>query len=68
MVLPCCRRLAPIRGVPTKGGGLESTDNDLKEIFSSLENIPQAPGKVRHWMSKLPLLTLVWTWQACLQA
>ena len=38
-----CRRLAPIRGVPTKSGKMADPNQDLKEIFSALENIPKAP-------------------------
>lgn len=40
------RRLAPIRGIPTKGGGLEDPNADLMEIFETIESIPMAPKKL----------------------
>jgi len=47
------RRLAPIRGVPTKGGGMRDPNSDLREIFEALEGIPSAPARaldtVRRW-------------------
>lgn len=36
------KRLAPIRGIPTKKG-MQRQDADLFEIFESLENLPSAP-------------------------
>lgn len=39
-------RLAPIRGIPTKSGGLQDPNADLVEIFTALEELPQAPGKL----------------------
>lgn len=41
-----CRRLAPIRGIPTKGGKMVSPNADLEDIFSTIENIPNAPKKL----------------------
>lgn len=41
----CCRRLAPIRGVPTKEGSLTSPYSDLEEIFTSIEELPKRPVK-----------------------
>ena len=41
-----CRRLAPIRGVPTKSGAMSDPNEDLREIFDSIENIPRAPAKL----------------------
>lgn len=41
-----CRRLAPIRGIPTKSGNLADPNSDLKEIFDTLENLPAAPIKL----------------------
>lgn len=40
------RRLAPIRGIPTKSGGLEDPNADLIEIFETIESIPMAPKKL----------------------
>lgn len=40
------RRLAPIRGIPTKSGGLEDPNADLMEIFETIESIPMAPKKL----------------------
>ncbi|GIL70833.1 hypothetical protein Vretimale_3919 [Volvox reticuliferus] len=37
------RRLAPIRGIPTKSGALQDPNSDLKEIFDTIENLPKAP-------------------------
>lgn len=37
------RRLAPIRGIPTKSGQLADPNSDLKEIFDTIESIPTAP-------------------------
>ena len=39
-------RLAPIRGIPTKSGGLQDPNADLIEIFETLESIPTAPKKI----------------------
>ncbi len=39
-------RLAPIRGIPTKSGGLQDPNADLVEIFTAIEELPQAPGKL----------------------
>ena len=38
------RRLAPIRGIPTKKG-MEDPNSDLLEIFEAIESIPNAPKK-----------------------
>ena len=38
------RRLAPIRGIPTKQG-MEDPNADLLEIFDAIESIPNAPKK-----------------------
>jgi protein-histidine N-methyltransferase len=47
------RRLAPIRGIPTKSGGMQDPNADLREIFEALEGIPSAPARaldtVRRW-------------------
>ena len=37
------RRLAPIRGVPTKGGRMDVPNSDIIEIFEQLENLNKAP-------------------------
>ena len=39
-------RLAPIRGIPTKSGGLQDPNADLIEIFEAIESIPSAPQKM----------------------
>ncbi len=39
-------RLAPIRGIPTKSGGMQDVNSDLKEIFDTIESIPTAPLKL----------------------
>ena len=39
-------RLAPIRGIPTKSGGLQDPNADLVEIFTAIEELPQAPGRL----------------------
>lgn len=47
------RRLAPIRGIPTKSGGMQDPNADLREIFEALEGIPSAPARaidtIRRW-------------------
>lgn len=40
------RRLAPIRGIPTKKGGMQDPNADLLEIFDTIEAIPAAPKKL----------------------
>ena len=40
------RRLAPIRGVPTKDGSMTDANADLLEIFGVLEALPSVPGKL----------------------
>jgi hypothetical protein len=39
------RRLAPIRGIPTKSG-MESANSDLLEIFDTLENLNKKPMEI----------------------
>jgi hypothetical protein len=39
------RRLAPIRGIPTKSG-LEDPNADLLEIFDTIENLPNKPKQM----------------------
>lgn len=40
------RRLAPIRGVPTKDGSMTDANADLLEIFGAIEALPSVPGKL----------------------
>eukprot|EP00899_Mesostigma_viride_P015360 jgi/Mesvir1/23825/Mv10632-RA.1 len=40
------RRLAPIRGIPTKKGGMQDPNADLNEVFDTIENVFSAPGKL----------------------
>ena len=37
------RRLAPIRGIPTKSGRMDAPNSDILEIFDQLENLNKAP-------------------------
>eukprot|EP00898_Chlorokybus_atmophyticus_P001556 jgi/Chlat1/2400/Chrsp17S02659 len=39
-------RLAPIRGIPTKGGKMEDPNADLVEIFDKMEQVISAPGRM----------------------
>lgn len=41
-----CRRLAPIRGVPTKEGGMQGPYSDINAIFTGIEELPQKPAKL----------------------
>lgn len=38
-------RLAPIRGVPTKGGSMKDRNSDIKEMFGVMEQVASAPQK-----------------------
>jgi histone-lysine N-methyltransferase SETD3 len=38
-------RLAPIRGIPTKGGGLKDPNADINEMFDMVEQVASAPAK-----------------------
>ncbi len=40
------RRLAPIRGIPTKGGEMADPNQDLIDVFTAVEEIPKAPKKL----------------------
>ncbi|CAL5229330.1 g12636 [Coccomyxa viridis] len=40
------RRLAPIRGVPTKSGKMTDPNADLLEIFDAFESVPKLPSKL----------------------
>lgn len=40
------RRLAPIRGIPTKEGEMMGPNSDLSQIFSNLEELPQKPARL----------------------
>ncbi|KAG7675298.1 hypothetical protein Ndes2526B_g08170 [Nannochloris sp. 'desiccata'] len=40
------RRLAPIRGIPTKSGNLQDPNADFKEMFDMFESIPSAPKRL----------------------
>jgi len=40
------RRLAPIRGVPTKGGKMQRANSDILEIFETLENFNSKPREI----------------------
>lgn len=49
------RRLAPIRGIPTKSGKMADPNQDIKEVFDFIDELPKAPAKVfdniRRWVS-----------------
>ena len=40
------RRLAPIRGIPTRDGGLRDANADIVEIFDAWAAVPAAPKKL----------------------
>ena len=45
-------RLAPIRGIPTKGGKLEDPNQDLLDIFDTIESGPKKLfGSFTRWAS-----------------
>jgi histone-lysine N-methyltransferase SETD3 len=52
------RRLAPIRGIPTKSGKMADPNADLKEVFDFIDELPKAPAKLvdnfRRWVSVSP--------------
>jgi len=39
-------RLAPVRGIPTKGGEMQDSNADIMDIFNAIESIPKAPAKL----------------------
>ena len=39
-------RLAPIRGIPTKSGKMQDPNQDLLEIFETIEGVGSAPQKL----------------------
>eukprot|EP00878_Enallax_costatus_P003647 GHUV01003861.1.p1 GENE.GHUV01003861.1~~GHUV01003861.1.p1 ORF type:complete len:495 (+),score=148.67 GHUV01003861.1:1566-3050(+) len=40
------RRLAPIRGIPTKSGGMADPNADLKEVFDFIDDLPNKPKQI----------------------
>ncbi|KAF8071199.1 setd3 [Scenedesmus sp. PABB004] len=40
------RRLAPIRGIPTKGGGMADPNADIKEVFDFIDDLPRKPRQL----------------------
>lgn len=44
--MECCRRLAPIRGIPTKSGDMADPNADLREVFDTIEALPSLPSKL----------------------
>lgn len=40
------RRLAPIRGIPTKSGQLQDPNADFNEMFAMIEDLPNQPKKL----------------------
>lgn len=51
------RRLAPIRGIPTKSGKMADPNADIKEVFDFIDELPKAPAKmfdnIKRWVSGL---------------
>jgi histone-lysine N-methyltransferase SETD3 len=49
------RRLAPIRGIPTKSGKMTDPNADIKEVFDFIDELPKAPAKafdtIKRWVS-----------------
>jgi hypothetical protein len=49
------RRLAPIRGIPTKSGKMADPNADIKEVFDFIDELPKAPAKafdtIKRWVS-----------------
>jgi len=39
-------KLAPIRGIPVKSGKLEDPNEDIAQIFETIESIPKAPKEL----------------------
>ena len=54
------RRLAPIRGIPTKSGKMADPNQDLKEVFDFIDELPKAPAKafdtIKRWVSFVNLI------------
>ena len=40
------RRLAPIRGIPTKSGGMADPNADIKEVFDFIDELPRKPAQL----------------------
>lgn len=40
------RRLAPIRGIPTKSGGMADPNADIKEVFDFIDDLPNKPKQL----------------------
>ncbi len=40
------RRLAPVRVIPTEGGEMADPNQDLIDVFTTIEEIPKAPKKL----------------------
>lgn len=40
------KKLAPIRGIPTKTGKMQDPNSDIREVFELIESIPAAPAKL----------------------
>lgn len=47
------RRLAPIRGVPTKSGKMADPNQDIREVFDFIDELPKKPAQlidnVKRW-------------------
>jgi histone-lysine N-methyltransferase SETD3 len=39
------RRLAPIRGIPTKTGKMSDPNQDIKEVFDFIDELPKKPAQ-----------------------
>eukprot|EP00879_Flechtneria_rotunda_P029487 GHRR01031896.1.p1 GENE.GHRR01031896.1~~GHRR01031896.1.p1 ORF type:complete len:158 (+),score=60.88 GHRR01031896.1:142-615(+) len=40
------RRLAPIRGIPTKSGRMTDPNADIREVFDFIEELPKKPAQL----------------------
>jgi hypothetical protein len=62
------RRLAPIRGIPTKTGKMADPNADIKEVFDFFDELPKAPAKVfdniKRWVSG----RVLWGGMQCVEA
>lgn len=40
------KRLAPIRGIPIKGGSLADPNQDILDVFEAIESLPNKPKEI----------------------
>jgi protein-histidine N-methyltransferase len=46
------RRLAPIRGIPTKSGRMQDPNSDIAEIFETIDGLGTAPQRLWNSFSR----------------